>query len=244
MLFCTDTVAGLARISPRYPQISVIQENAQDLQWADDITFGVLNLYSVTPKGPSVIHRILWYVSGCVAALLLCPTSSKAQSPATTFDELKLALQAGNEVVVTDSNGRRTRGKLVSVTTSSLDLMTKRPRFLIFQERSHQSFADTVVTRVTRIDSRREGALIGLAAGVVPVLLVPCGADYGGGCSLAKVLYGPGFGLAGFALGMVIDGSMNKIVYQAGTASVGRPTISLSPLIGGKIKGASLNLGF
>jgi len=192
-----------------------------------------------------VIHRILWCVSACVAALLLCPTSSKAQSPAATFDELGLALQTGNQVVVTDSNGRRTRGKLVSVTTSSLDLMTERPRFLIFREHSHQSFTDTVVTTVTRIDSRREGALIGFAAGFVPVLLIPCESEVGGGsCGLAKTIWGLGFGSAGSAIGSLIDGGINKIVYQAGTASVGRPTISLSPLIGGKIKGASLSLGF
>ena len=105
-------------------------------------------------------NQILRHLTACVTALMLFPTSSGAQSPATTFDELRLVLHDGNDVVVTDSNGRRTRGKLVSVTTSSLDLVVERPRFLILRERSNQSFTDTVVTTVTRIASGGEGLMI------------------------------------------------------------------------------------
>jgi hypothetical protein len=68
---------------------------------------------------------------------------------------------------------QRARGKLVSVTASSLDLAVERRRFLILRERSPQSFTDTVVTTVTRIDSRREGGIIGFIAGFVPVVLPP-----------------------------------------------------------------------
>lgn len=189
-------------------------------------------------------NQILRHLTACVTALMLFPTSSGAQSPATTFDELRLVLHDGNDVVVTDSNGRRTRGKLVSVTTSSLDLVVERPRFLILRERSNQSFTDTVVTTVTRIDSRREGVIVGFFAGFVPVMHVPCDSrDDGGSCAFAKIAYGPVCGVLGAAIGMVIDGSINKVVYRTG-APVRPVTITLSPLLNAKTTGASLSLRF
>ena len=38
-------------------------------------------------------NRILWQIVACVTALMPFPTSSRAQSPATTFDELRLAVK-------------------------------------------------------------------------------------------------------------------------------------------------------
>ena len=184
-------------------------------------------------------NRILWSIVSCVTALMVFPTSSGAQSPATTFDELRLLVKDGNEVVVTDSNGRRTRGKVATVTASSLDLAVVRPKFLILREHSQRTFTDTTLTTVTRIDSRWEGGVIGLLAGVVPVAV--------GWCHLGDVechyaiLGAPVAGLLGATIGMLIDGSINKVVYRT-TAPVRPVSITLSPLL--KVNGAGASLKF
>ena len=195
-------------------------------------------------KGIAVTNRISWHVTAFVTALMLFPTGSGAQTPATSFDGLRGLLQLGNDVVVTDSNGRRTRGRVVIVTASSLDLAVDTRRFLFLRQRTQQSFADTVVTMVTRVDSRKEGAIIGFAAGFVPIMLAPCDSrDDGGYCFFAKVTFGPMFGALGAAIGAFIDGRLNKTVYRAG-APVAPVTITLSPLLSTKTTGASLSLRF
>jgi hypothetical protein len=190
------------------------------------------------------MNRYLWSVTACATVLILFPASSGAQAPATSFDGLRLVVQDGSEVVLTNSDGRRIRGKLVSVTTSSLALVVERPRFLILRERLHQSFTEAAVTTVTRIDSRWEGAIIGFLAGFVPVVLPPCPSNDVDGCGLVKVVLGPLAGALGAAIGVAIDGSINTIVYRNGNPSVGGATITLSPLINTKTAGASLRLRF
>jgi hypothetical protein len=188
-------------------------------------------------------NRILWHITACVTALTLFPTSSRAQSPATTFDELRLVVKDGNDVVVTDSNGRRTRGRVATVGASSLDLAVEKPRFLILREHSHQGFTDSAVRTVTRIDSRREGAFIGFLAGFVSVVVAGCNSGDALECDYARILGGPIFGGLGAAIGMLIDGSINEVVYRS-DARVGPVTITLSPALTTKSAGASLNLRF
>jgi hypothetical protein len=192
-------------------------------------------------------NRIVWHIVACVTAITLFPTSSRAQSPATTFDDLRLAVKDGNQVVVTDANGKHTRGKIATVTASSLDLAIERSKFLILREHSQRTFTDTDVTRVTRIDSRREGGIIGFLAGFVPIVVAACSGEKDSPdalyCDEGLVFAGPAFGLVGAAIGMWIDGRMNQIVYR--TAAPVRPvTITLSPLLKPKSAGASLRLRF
>jgi hypothetical protein len=188
-------------------------------------------------------NRILWQTVACVTALMLFPTSSHAQSPAATFDALRLLVKDGNEVVVTDSNGRRTRGKVASVTSDSLHLALERPKFLILREHSERTFTDTTVTTVTRTDSRWQGGVIGLLAGFVPVAVRSCNSGDALECDYGVILGAPLAGLLGAGIGMLIDGSINRVVYRT-TAPVRPLSITLSPLLNVNGTGASLKLRF
>ncbi len=195
-------------------------------------------------------NRIVWHIAACVTALTLFPTTSGAQSSATTFDELRLAVKDGDQVVVTDSDGRRTRGKIAKVTASSLDLAIERSKFVILREHSQRTFTDTDVTRVTRIDSMWQGGVIGSLVGFVSGVVGPiprCSGtrrnDIACDPLFRLIVAGPVFGLVGAAIGIGIDGSINKVVYR-GDPQVHPVTITVSPLLKPKSAGASLRLGF
>ena len=192
-------------------------------------------------------NRIVWHIAGCVTALMLFPTSSRAQSSATTFDELRRNVRDGNEVIITNADGQRTRGKLTSMTASSLELGLQKRRWLILMERTQQTFTDAAVVTVTRVDSTWDGGFLGFVAGSVPVALGLCnsgdGEEAAWNCLGGLVFAGPLAGLTGGAIGAWIDGRMNQIVYR--TAAPVRPvTITVLPLLNPKAPGASLRLGF
>jgi hypothetical protein len=191
-----------------------------------------------------MMNRILWHVTGCATALMLFPTSSGAQTPAASFDELRGVLQDGDEVFVTGADGRRTQGKLLTVTPSSLELAVKKRRLLFLLQEVQQSFANTDVTTVQRLDSGREGAGIGFAAVFIPILIVGCIEDDPvlgcGGAAIGGALWG----LVGAVIGRAIDRMHNATVYRAGTPASGGTTVSLSPLLTPRATGALLNVRF
>lgn len=106
------------------------------------------------------------------------------------------------------------------------------------------SLNDTDVTRVTRIDSTRDGALKGFFTGFTPVALTLCAQDDAFACEVGVILAGPMMGGLGAIVGAVIDGMRNKTVYRPGTAAGGRVTMSISPVLSAKTTGASLSLQF
>jgi len=188
------------------------------------------------------MNRILWHVAACASALMLFPTIGGAQIPAASFDELRAVLKDGDQVFLTDSDGRRTRGRLVTVTSSSLDLMVEESRFLFLTRRVPRTFSDTAVTRVARIDSQLNGALIGLAAGSLPVMSAGCAFDPDW-CGY-YVLFSMPTGAAGMVIGALVDGMRNATVYRGGTPANRGATVSLSPLLTRRATGAFLNVRF
>jgi hypothetical protein len=133
------------------------------------------------------------------------------------------------------------------MTASSLEVGLQKRRWLILMEHTQQTFSDTAVMTVTRVDSRWDGGIFGFVAGYFPVAVGLCntghGEDAAWNCYGGLFLAGPISGLAGGALGAWIDGRKNQIVYR--TAAPVRPvTITLSPLLKPKSAGASLRLGF
>jgi hypothetical protein len=195
------------------------------------------------------MNRILWHLALSATALTLFPTGSGAQTPATkqpavTFDELRGVLRSGDHVFVTDSNGRRTEGKVVAVTSSSLDLTVKQRRFLFLEQDVDRVLVDTAVTTVQRIDSRLEGAYVGFAAVFFPLMVAGCDADEPPfGCEGA-VIGAAAFGVLGSVIGAAIDGVINTTVYRAGPAQSGGATVTLSPLLSGGTKGARFGVRF
>jgi hypothetical protein len=189
-----------------------------------------------------VITRIQTaHVALCATLMLVLPVSSRAQTAATSFDELRAVVQDGDKVVVTSSDGGRTRGRLTNLTTSSMVVMT--PRFWPWQEPTPRSVADRDVRTVQRIDSTRDGALIGFVAGFLPVLVGACANDdpYVS-CAGVLILGGPTVGALGALIGASIDGMLNTTVYRAGTPAISGATVTLSPSVNTKTAGASLRL--
>lgn len=90
--------------------------------------------------------------------IVLWPGAGAAQTVASSFDELQNVLKTGETVSVTDDSGRRTKGKVVDLSASSLVLLVGR---------KDQSRVFTVdgTTKIVRHDSLDNGVLIGLGAG-------------------------------------------------------------------------------
>lgn len=153
-----------------------------------------------------------------------------------SLNELRAILDPGDEVVVRDAAGPKTRGRVSSISTDQV---------VIFQEAStpflrrirrpqERAFRADVVTRVDIVDSTRNGTLIGAAAGVGIAFgisrweesAVPDSSNLKG---LATVLFGGLSIVASSAAGHLLDLSINDPIYE-------RPSqmrrVSFVPLLG------------
>jgi hypothetical protein len=152
-------------------------------------------------------------------ALLVCVPAS-AQTPA---DNLPDRLTKGQEVAVTDDQGRELRGRVVNLTMDSLAL--KRG-----DDREEVPYAHIV--KIDRVDTLRNGALIGLGVGLGLFALDALVSSENGitlnaaGYAVFGALYG-GLGAgAGAGVDALIGGNRN--IYQRGRGT----RISLAPSIG------------
>jgi hypothetical protein len=160
----------------------------------------------MTRATPPLLHVI-------VLAAALLPSAACAQvttnagPPATTFSEIASGanVKAGASLVITDSSGLRTRGKLTTLSSDILSIRANgRTRTFTNQE------VREVQQRLN--DSKIEGALIGLAAGwLVPALVCTTRSDSSEtlGCVLDSLLPG---GLPGLAIGAAVDAAQAKQV--------------------------------
>jgi hypothetical protein len=160
----------------------------------------------MTRATPPLLHVI-------VLAAALLPSAACAQvttnagPPATTFSEIAsgATVKAGASLVITDSSGLRTRGKLTTLSSDILSIRANgRTRTFTNQE------VREVQQRLN--DSKIEGALIGLAAGwLAPALVCTSRSDSSEtlGCVLDTLLLG---GVPGLATGAAIDAARAKTV--------------------------------
>jgi len=190
-----------------------------------------------------VINRIERDLVACVIALLLFPSSSLAQSPATTFDELRRVLRPGDQVTVTSTGDQRTHVFVVAVSDTSLDVRAK-PMFRFRQPGPLTTYTESSVDKVTRVDSLNNGALIGLGIGVglgAALCASQSEAESCGQAFYTPVLFAA---VAGMLTGVAIDVVIRKTLYRRGAPQAGRASITFSPLINAKTTGASLSVGF
>ena len=82
---------------------------------------------------------------------------------AESFETLPSILEPGHEVVVMDNEGRRTRGRVLSISRDQL--VISRPRRLFFRPAQERAFAEGTVRRIEIVDSTKNGILIGAAVG-------------------------------------------------------------------------------
>lgn len=149
-------------------------------------------------------------------ATLAWTTPAFAQEgPIGTFPNLSSTVKRGTIVFVTDDNGEQVKGTITEVSPASMQILT------VDREARRVTFAADRVSRVARVDSRRNGFLIGAALGAVPGILLGMGVstyceNESTSCPWAPVILGGLFGAAGGGIGYAIDGAIDgqKVVYS------------------------------
>jgi hypothetical protein len=154
-------------------------------------------MYDVKRYRPAVL--------GALTLALVAPPTASGQTVASSFAELRQVLKPGQTVVVIDTSGQRTKGKVAELPAapSSLVVLVPAPR----------TFPEGAIVEIRTTDSRRNGALIG--------------ASIGGGLALWDYLIDPSepgnalittvaVGL-GTALGLGVDALIgrNKLLYRS-----------------------------
>ena len=144
-----------------------------------------------------------------LALVAVCGRPAVAQTTIDSFAELSQVLKKGNTVFVQDEKGERTKGKITELSDTSLRIMTGgiSGRTLTFN-------ADRVA-RVSKVDSRLNGFLIGAIAGAVPGLLLGhglnswCENELGSNCWVTYPYTAGLTGLVGGWIGFAIDGAID-----------------------------------
>jgi hypothetical protein len=104
----------------------------------------------------SGLNRQMW--STVAVFVSLVPSPAPAQTVATTFEELRQVVKNGQTIVVTDTNGQRTKGKVRNVAVSPPSLVVLVPEA--------RTMAEGTVAEIRTTDSLRNGGIIGGGVGL------------------------------------------------------------------------------
>ena len=162
-------------------------------------------------------------------------TASLAEAQRVSFDRLALQLNQGDSVTVTDSDGRRLRGRIVDLSASTLALQ-------IDGLRRDLNRGDISAVQHRERDSLKNGAAIGFASGVA--IIVGLVAHHGGFDQAGFVFfYSSLFGAAGAGIGAGLDAlhEETQVIYRT-TPSNRR--LAVSPVVSRERQGVSVSLGF
>lgn len=189
-------------------------------------------------------QTLSWAISMC----LLWAAPVGAQDPAASFDQLRSLVKTADTIEVTDASGRRSKGRLGELSTSSLEL-------LVFQTQpdgsqkwaSFARFQEGEVTRIMleRRDSLLNGTLIGLAAGAGTALGVVMAAHCRS-CSEPETAY-PAAAVAvgvGVGLGAAIDFARRDRVKVFQAPEPRSSTVRISPLLSNVAAGVQMTVPF
>ena len=179
-----------------------------------------------------------------LAVTTVCVRTSAAQA-VDTFAQLPHVLGAGSTVYVYDDAGERTKGKITGITGSSISVVTRDRR------KRQVSFDAEKVTRVTRVDSRLNGFVIGATAAAVPGVMLGwgisqyCGNEMSSDCPAAMPIIGGIFGLIGGWIGFEIDDAINgqKLIF-ARTRTPVKSNLRVSPIVARQVVGLGVSLKF
>ena len=174
--------------------------------------------------------------SALAVLIILVPGSAPAQTIATSFAELSHILKTGQTVVVIDANGRETRGKMVQSTPTSLVLLEGAGLT------ARRSFSEETVSEVRRLDSRMNGALIGLGVGLgagVAIISAMCADGPGCGPSAQAGVLTAGLGAA---IGAGIDSLVNRDGRVVFRSSQKATRLTPSPFLGKDRQGLLLSI--
>jgi hypothetical protein len=173
--------------------------------------------------------------------LFLCADATRveAQGVASSFDQLGVLVQPGDKITVVDVTGRETEGRIWKVSRDALNLGTSAgPRQL--------AEVDVAMISQRRDDSWKNGAIIGaVAATAYYVTLGALLRDSDGGEVIVSSAIAGGVLFAGMgaAAGLGIDALITRrqVIYQK---SPGGNSVSVSPLLGHRRRGAAITVKF
>jgi len=186
-------------------------------------------------------RRVLFTVvraSGLILSAVCLAVPAAAQDVATTFEELRFKVKAGDTVYVTGEDGQEREAKIVGLSASS-------PVVTMGGAQSNLTEGRVKQMRQRLPDPLRNGALIGFLVGgagstaMAKALESPVGSCTGG-CVAANILYGGGVGaLIGLGIDHLIKGK--KTIYEP-SQSAG--TIVLQPVLLSRTLGFGVGLRF
>jgi hypothetical protein len=160
----------------------------------------------------------------CETLLLLLaihvPTAAEAQEVASSLDEVRQLVTVGDNVTVTDLQGRHREGSIAEISSSSLGLIVDGTR---------TDFPEGDLDTISRRDSRWNGTLWGLAVGAglgvafEKVVADEYGRDDIGTGSVFLPFAGLGAGV-GFVVDAMIKG--RRIIYARRAGSTRQATVA------------------
>ena len=165
----------------------------------------------------------------------LAVTASLAEAQRVTFDRLALRLNQGDSVLVTDSDGRRWRGRIVDLSASTLALETDGLR-------RELNRGDVSIIQRRERDSLTDGAAIGFGSGLA--IIVGLFAHHEAFDDAGTVVFFSSlFGAAGAGIGAGLDAlhEESQVIYR--TAPSNR-RLAVSPVLSPERQGVSVSLGF
>jgi hypothetical protein len=172
--------------------------------------------------------------------LVLAPAAATAQEPVTSFDQLNTRLKVGDKVWVTDAQGREVQGKIHSLSPDALTLEARTPLSFVP--------SDVRVIQERRPDSVKNGALIGMGAGMAVGIVSMFTLDFEGcsfGCVAAVLGYFGGIGAgAGALVDAMVPGKKQAVYRAPGAAGASSARFSLAPVITPRHKGFAVSFSF
>jgi hypothetical protein len=188
-------------------------------------------------------RRTRWIAAAALTALSLTASSAGAQDAvATSLDQMKMLVRAGDTVTITDgASGRRTTGQLADFSDATVGVLVDGTRHEI-------GFADVATIHQRRSASLGKGAKIGFGMGALfgafgaLGLVGECNHNCGAAVPfiVAAVLGEGAFG-AGVGVGVAAITKHDQLVYTRPASSA---RLTVSPFATQSRRGVAVSLGF
>jgi hypothetical protein len=193
-------------------------------------------------SGGSKVKNHAWLRIPCILALLLFLQMEAWAQTASSFEQLQLSVQKGDQVSVTETDGKVTKGRIDDVSSSSLRLLRNRMPIELLEARVLEIKKKDPIGNGARRGALVGGAIVGGLGGLVASAF--CERD----CILgtaAGVALGGGIGAGmGAGIGVAIDAITNRstTVYRAKPRGAAR--FNIAPVLSKASTGIVLSISF
>jgi hypothetical protein len=186
-----------------------------------------------------MLFRNTWQVPAACLMLIVPTATVGAQEAASSFDQLRMLVKAGDTVTVTDTSGHEIKGKIAEISSSSLALATK-------DGRSTLAEGD-----VTTISKQRHGSLatgakwgLGVGGGLGLIVALSFLGDGCSDCAAYAVVSGGLYAGLGTGIGVGVSAATmhRKTLFSRPGAAPSKLTVS--PLLTHSRKGVLVSYGF